>query len=37
MQRNVCEEAGFDFPDSDEYIALLHIKHDIQKNEQYLQ
>ena len=31
------EEAGFDFPDSDEYIALLHIQHDIQKNEQYLQ
>lgn len=31
------EEAGFDFPDSDEYIELLHIKHDIQKNEQYLQ
>lgn len=31
------EEAGFDFPDSDEYIALLHIQYDIQKNEQYLQ
>lgn len=30
------EEAGFYFPDSDEYIALLHIKHDIHKNEQYL-
>jgi hypothetical protein len=24
------EEAGFDFPSSDEYIALLHIQHDVE-------
>ena len=31
------EEAGFDFPDSDEYIALLHIKHDIERQQNYIQ
>lgn len=31
------EEAGFDFPSSDEYIALLHIRHDIENNKSYLQ
>lgn len=31
------EEAGFDFPSSDEYIALLHIQHDIQNSQHYLQ
>ena len=30
------DEAGFDFPSSDEYIALLHIEHDIENNKQYL-
>lgn len=31
------EEAGFDFPDSDEYIALLHIQHDIERQQNYIQ
>lgn len=31
------EEAGFDFPSSDEYIALLHIRHDLANNQNYLQ
>ncbi len=30
------DEAGFDFPSSDEYIALLHIEHDVENNKQYL-
>ncbi len=30
------EEAGFDFPSSDEYIALLHIQHDLRHNKQHL-
>ena len=30
------EEAGFDFPDSDEYIALLHIQHEVSNNQRYL-
>lgn len=30
------EEAGFDFPSSDEYIALLHIQHDIENQQKYL-
>lgn len=31
------EEAGFDFPSSDEYIALLHIAHDVENSKSYLQ
>lgn len=31
------EEAGFDFPSSDEYIALLHIQHDLENSKGYLQ
>lgn len=30
------EETGFDFPSSDEYIALLHIQHDIENNQKFL-
>lgn len=30
------EEAGFDFPSSDEYISLLHIQHDIENNQKFL-
>ena len=30
------EEAGFDFPNSDEYIALLHIQHDIERQQYYI-
>ena len=29
------EEAGFDFPSSDEYIALLHIQHDVENSVKY--
>ena len=30
------EETGFDFPSSDEYIALLHIRHDVENQQKYL-
>lgn len=36
FRRWAKEEAGFDFPSSDEYIALLHIQNDIAHNKQYL-
>jgi len=30
------EETGFDFPSSDEYIALLHIQNDVENQQKYL-
>ncbi len=37
FRRWASEETGFSFPSSDEYIALLHIQHDLQRQQCYLQ